>query len=246
MFRKLKSGALGFGLVIACALLMAAGVNGIFNSVTSQLGYKITGASAPPSGYALCSSGAGYYDSACAIPGAVTLYYQTVEAGGTAATQEPKLNLIGSGLVTTACVDNGGATRTDCTLTGTLPNVGTAGTYASPTSITTDAQGRVSAITAGTTTDVYATTTLCAPSTSTDSQCSGTISFAGLSLPNQPDGNYQPFVVIANTGSTQGASLVFNINSTLSTTGFNYTISCTFFCGTSIPSPPAYVHVHHN
>lgn len=47
-----------------------------------------------------------------------TDFYQFVQANtGSLLTQEPRLNLIGSG-VTVACVDNPGNTSTDCTITG--------------------------------------------------------------------------------------------------------------------------------
>ena len=42
-------------------------------------------------------------------------YYQTVEQSGSALTQRPTLNFTGSGV---SCVDNSGATRTDCTISG--------------------------------------------------------------------------------------------------------------------------------
>lgn len=45
--------------------------------------------------------------------------YQTVEANGTAQTQEPKLNLISGSNATVSCVDNSGASRTDCTVAST-------------------------------------------------------------------------------------------------------------------------------
>lgn len=48
-----------------------------------------------------------------------TTYYQTVEANGTAQTQEPKLNLISGSNATVNCVDNSGASRTDCTVAAT-------------------------------------------------------------------------------------------------------------------------------
>jgi hypothetical protein len=48
-------------------------------------------------------------------PGSAALYYQTVDNAGTALTQEPALNFTGAGV---SCVDNSGATRTDCTIPG--------------------------------------------------------------------------------------------------------------------------------
>lgn len=84
------------GTIIAAAVLMAAGVNGIFNAVTSTHGYQVAGG-AGFSGQAPCSDGT-YYDTPCTVP--VT--------------------------------------------------VGTPGTYASPSSVTTNTFGQVTAITAGT------------------------------------------------------------------------------------------------
>lgn len=53
------------------------------------------------------------------IPSSTTLYYQTVEANATAAAQEPKLNLISGANATVSCIDNSGASRTDCTVAAT-------------------------------------------------------------------------------------------------------------------------------
>jgi hypothetical protein len=61
---------LALGLVALIAITMAAGVNGVFNSVNSALGYKVAGA-AGTSGQALCSDGT-LYDTPCTIPTALT------------------------------------------------------------------------------------------------------------------------------------------------------------------------------
>lgn len=71
-----------------------------------------------------------------------TLYYQTVDANGTAQTQRPTLNLISGSNATVTCVDNAGATRTDCTIASTgggggVTGSGTAGTLPKWTSSTT-------------------------------------------------------------------------------------------------------------
>jgi hypothetical protein len=44
-------------------------------------------------------------------------YYQTVEVGASAATQQPIINFIAGTNMTIACVNNAGATRSDCTFT---------------------------------------------------------------------------------------------------------------------------------
>jgi hypothetical protein len=70
----------------------------------------------------------------------VTLYYQTVADGGTALAQQSMLNFDGSSIVATA-----GTGRTNVGLS----SVGTPGTYAYPSSLTTDINGRVTLVTAG-------------------------------------------------------------------------------------------------
>jgi hypothetical protein len=49
--------------------------------------------------------------------GAGSAFYQTVESNASAVTQRPILNLIAGSNMTVSCVDNSGATRSDCTLT---------------------------------------------------------------------------------------------------------------------------------
>lgn len=130
--KKFRLSAVGFGVTIACALLMAAGVNGIFNHVTSQTGYQVAG-SAGSSGQALCSDGTNY-NTPCTVVGSA--FYQTVQEAGTPLTQQPVLNFDGT------VVASNGSGKTNVG----LPNVGTAGTYI-PASLTTDSQGRVSSVT---------------------------------------------------------------------------------------------------
>lgn len=134
--RKWLSGGMGLGLVILCAVSLAA-VAGKFSTVNATIGYDVTGVT-PTSGYALCGDGT-HFDQACAIPGAVTLFYQTIQEAGSGLTQQPILNFDGT------VVASNGSGKTNVG----LPNAGTAGTYAYPTSITFDAQGRETAVTAG-------------------------------------------------------------------------------------------------
>ena len=117
--------------VCALILCMAAGVNGIFNSVTSTHGYMV-GGSAGSSGQTICSDGT-YFDTPC------SLYYQMIQEIATPLAQQPVLNFDGT------VVASAGSGKTNIG----LPNVGTSGTYTSPVSLTTDAQGRVQSITAG-------------------------------------------------------------------------------------------------
>ncbi len=66
-----------------------------------------------------------------------SFYYQTVQEAGSALPQQPVLNFDGSVVAT----DGTGKTNIG------LPSVGTAGTYANPSSITTDSKGRVTSVT---------------------------------------------------------------------------------------------------
>jgi hypothetical protein len=79
-------------LLASCMLLVAAGVNGIFNTVTSTHGYQVAG-SAGTSGQGLCSDGT-YYNTPCSVFGSP--FYQTVLNGGLtsgAVTQRPYLSV---------------------------------------------------------------------------------------------------------------------------------------------------------
>lgn len=77
----------------------------------------------------------------------------------------------------------------------------------------------------------------CAPTTSTDSSCTGSISIS----PALQDANYTPLLTI---NSNNGAFLAISVNNTLAAGSIPYTITCTFNCG-SISTPTIYVHVHH-
>lgn len=86
MFQVKRNGKvtlLGFALAVLIATAVAA-VPGIFSSVNSTNGYKVSGA-AGSSGQVLCSNGT-YYNTAC------DLFYQTVESDGTGQTQRSALN----------------------------------------------------------------------------------------------------------------------------------------------------------
>ena len=95
---------------------------------------------APVSGQPLLSydSTTGLFTQAAlaysSLTGTPTLEYQTVQANGTSLTQEPKVNLIEGSNMNISCVDNGSATRSDCTfaMNGSFGNVSNSGTPASP------------------------------------------------------------------------------------------------------------------
>ena len=79
-----KQAGMAFGLVVAAALLMAAGVNGVFNSVNATAGYEVAG-SAGSSGQALCSDGT-YFDTPCSLSGGtITALTGPVTASGSGA-----------------------------------------------------------------------------------------------------------------------------------------------------------------
>lgn len=104
---------LAFAL-IALVVTAVAAVPGIFSTVNATTGYLLNG-SGGLLGQALCSD-ATYYDTPCNV-------YQTIAANGTTVTQRPTLNLISGTSASVACVDNSGANRTDCTVSGTTSAV---------------------------------------------------------------------------------------------------------------------------
>jgi len=124
-----KGFAFGMLAMFVCISLMAA-VNGVFANVNATSGYQVNGA-AGSSGQVLCSNGS-VFNTPCSV------YYQTVQTNGSALTQQSALNFN-----STLSATNGSGVST----VG-LPAVGTAGTYSSPTSVTLDAYGRTTSITA--------------------------------------------------------------------------------------------------
>jgi len=88
-------------------------------AINAKTGFLINGA-AGTAGQAPCSSTGAYIDSFCSFQTTgSTLYYQTVAQGGTSLPQEPKVNFINGANATVSCVDNAGASRTDCTVAAT-------------------------------------------------------------------------------------------------------------------------------
>jgi len=87
--------------------------------VTAQSNNSISGGGAVTSvfgrtGAVAAQSGDYSYSQ---ISGTPTLFYQTIDSNATAQTQRPIVNLIPGTNMTISCVDNSGATRTDCTFT---------------------------------------------------------------------------------------------------------------------------------
>lgn len=124
-----------------------------------------------------------------------------------------------------------------------IPATGVSAGSFTQANVTVGLDGRVTAISSGssTATDYYETTGnpsfVCTPGTSTDSVCSGSIP-----IPTQPDTSYQAFLTI-NAGNV--ANLAINLGGSKTTTSVPYNITCTFTCGT-INQPVIDVHIHHN
>ena len=102
------------------------GLNGLINS---KSGYLNNG-SGGTVGQCLASDGTAFNTQVACLTSIGSLFYQTVQDAGVSKPQEPKLNLIAGADVTVACVDNPGATSTDCTISSTAvigpnPNVPT-------------------------------------------------------------------------------------------------------------------------
>lgn len=117
----------------ACALAQAPVIG---STVNATVGYQLGGNA--PNAHTLCGNGTVYVDSATPCT-ALTLFYQTVQANGSAQTQEPALNFSSFFAVTTS----GGASNVDPT------HVGANKTCANPTTMTVDVYGRTTACTAG-------------------------------------------------------------------------------------------------
>lgn len=112
-------------------------------AINASGGYLYNGAA--PLNHVLLGNGSAYVDSPTipysVISGAPTAYYQTVAANGSAQTQRPTLNFAPRFSVS----DSGSPAQT----TVDLANVGTAGTYGNPSSITLNAFGQITAVTSG-------------------------------------------------------------------------------------------------
>jgi hypothetical protein len=131
-----------------------------------------------------------------ALPAGETLYYQTVQTAGTALPQQPITNFDG-----TISASNG----TGMTNVG-LPNTGTAGTYANPSSITTDAQGRVTSVSSSSSVaQLNCLSAVCA---------GGSTYHSGSTYTNSSDRPVMEEVGMTETGSCSGADaeISFTVN----------------------------------
>jgi len=110
-------------------------------AVNTTGGYIYAGGQGVTTGQCLVAGSDAYktFVPGSCLPSA--LYYQTVSEAGTSLPQQTTLNFDG----TVVASNSTSPARTNVG----LPAVGTAGTYANPLSITTDAYGRVTAATAG-------------------------------------------------------------------------------------------------
>ena len=195
--------------------------NGVINA---SGGYLFNG-SGGTAGQCLISDGTAYDTPAtCLTTSGSFSAYQTVDAAGTPLTQRTVLNFDG----TVVATDSSSPARTNVF----LPAKGTAGTYISPQSITFDAQGRETAVTAGSAANrtcgangcfiifpdgtVEEWGTVAAP-TSGGTVVNATITFphtfpTALTLTvsggSQPDGTDDAYVVYSKGISTSGATAV--------------------------------------
>lgn len=106
--------------------------------INASSGYRVNG-SGGSAGQCLGSDGTNYDVPINCLTSIGSIYYQTMQANGSSLPQRSLLNFAPRFTVN----DTNPSTTVDLTATGT------AGTYASPTSITTDAWGRVTSVTAG-------------------------------------------------------------------------------------------------
>lgn len=197
MFKKWLSTGYGIGLVVVCALFMAAGVNGVFNNVTangtinSVGGYKFAGG-AGIAGQALCSNGT-VFNTLCS-PGQ---FYQTVDSAGVAQTQRAALDF-GSQFVLS---DSASPSKTSVALAGTPYSC--SGSYPTETCYEVGPSGKITAsghITVTFPSGTLATGSVSYPVTFTN------IPALLLTAVDNADGSNN-FDVWGNSGSTSGSSV---------------------------------------
>jgi hypothetical protein len=80
----------------------------------------------------------------------------------------------------------------------------------------------------------------CTPASSTDSQCTGTITIS----PAFADASYIPQLTVNNNGTAQNANLSISVNGALAAGSIPYTLTCTFNCS-PVNAPTIYVHAFH-
>lgn len=106
---ELMPGAQG----IATPALILGGSQSVTGVQGTDTNFLSSGTISASTGVSLCTD-ANHGATTSGCPSAGT-FYQTVDANATAQTQRPVLNLISGTNATVSCVDNAGATRTDCT-----------------------------------------------------------------------------------------------------------------------------------
>lgn len=138
-------------------------------------------------------------------------------------------------LTSTALSDSSSLARLNSPAFTGIPTAPTAASGTNTTQLATTAfvQAAVSSPVVDQYVTDYAT---CTPGTSTDSQCSGTITFPGFA-----DANYSVFTQVRNSS---GAFLYMGITSKNSSS-FNYFVTCSYNCST-VSQPYADVHLHHS
>jgi len=218
-YNMLNVGAIGVG-----TSLPAWPIDVENGAINASGGYLFNG-SGGTAGQCLISDGTAYDTPAtCLTTSGSFSAYQIVDAAGTPLTQRTVLNFD----ATMAATDSSSPARTNVG----LPAKGTAGTYISPQSITFDAQGRETAITAGSAVNRTCNSNGCylvLPDGTyeewgivTMGTAGGTVQTASLTFPHafvtsesltvtgggQADGTNDAYVVYTTGNSTSGATVV--------------------------------------
>lgn len=218
MIRKLLALAL---LAAASGVAAFAQVPVFGTTVDAKTGFTYQGAA--PSTHTLCGNGTVYVDSANPCT-STTLFYQTVEGNGTAETQRPAWNYSAFFTVT----DSASPARTN--VDGAHAGANT--TCTNLASATVDVYGRTTACTSGPVIQSF-NVTGCAPPSSTDGNCTGTITLPVA----MADTNYTPVLTLNATNfdpttvsGGPGPFISIEITGAITTTTIPYNITCTFGC----------------
>jgi hypothetical protein len=164
-------------LLAASSVAAFAQIPLIGSTVNATVGYEIGGTA--PSTHTLCGNGANYVDSATPCT-STTLFYQTVDANGTAQTQRPVLNFSSFFTLT----DSSSPARSTVDPT----HVGANATCNNPSSVVVDVYGRTTACASGSlqqTRAIHVTTQcsgssndcICTSTSSSFDECSVNLSF---------------------------------------------------------------------